>query len=241
MEAVIQNKPILHRLWPVAILVLGFIGFFVAGLNDYLTFETLRDNREYLATVVAEHAVLTATAFLALYIVVVAFSLPVAAPISIAGGLMFGIVGGSVLVVVGATIGSALVFLIARSAIGDSLRRRAGPWVRRLEVGFRDNALSYMLVLRLVPLFPFWLVNVVPALLGVRCKTYMLATFFGIIPGTVVYVGVGDGLGMVFEKGQTPDLGLIFEPRILGPILGLAALSFLPVLYKRFRRTSDTV
>ncbi len=104
-----------------------------------------------------------------------------------------------------------------------------------MEAGFNENALSYMFVLRLVPLFPFWLVNLVPAFLGVRLQTYAIGTFFGIMPGSLVYASVGNGLGAVFEQGGTPDLGIIFTPEILGPILGLAALSLIPVIYKRIK------
>ena len=104
-----------------------------------------------------------------------------------------------------------------------------------MEAGFRDNALSYLLVLRLVPLFPFWVVNLVPALLGVSTRTYVVGTFFGIIPGSSVFCSVGNGLGTVFDSGGTPDLGIIFEPEIFGPLMALAVLSLIPVFYKRFK------
>ena len=127
------------------------------------------------------------------------------------------------------------VFLAARTAFGDLLRQKAGNRLKKLEAGFRENALSYMFVLRLVPLFPFWLVNLAPALFGVKLRTYIIATFFGIMPGGLVYAGVGNGLGAVLDAGKTPDLGIIFEPAILLPILGLAALSLIPVIYRRLR------
>jgi uncharacterized membrane protein YdjX (TVP38/TMEM64 family) len=127
------------------------------------------------------------------------------------------------------------VFLIARTALGDALRAKAGPWMRRMEAGFRENAFSYLLVLRLIPLFPFWLVNLVPAFLGVPLGAYVLATFLGIIPGSLVYASVGNGLGVVFDRGGAPDLGIIFRPAILGPIVGLAALALLPVIYRKYK------
>ena len=108
--------------------------------------------------------------------------------------------------------------------------------VRRMEEGFRRNALSYLLVLRLVPLFPFWMVNLVPAFLGVNLRTYLIGTFLGIIPGGFVYASVGNGLGAVFDAGGTPDLGIIFEPEILIPIIGLALLSLLPIAYRMVRK-----
>jgi uncharacterized membrane protein YdjX (TVP38/TMEM64 family) len=137
--------------------------------------------------------------------------------------------------VIAATIGASLVFLAARTALGDSLRRRAGPWLRRMEDGFRENALHYLLFLRLVPILPFWLVNLVPAFLGVPFRIYLTATFFGIIPGGLVYASVGNGLGAVFDAGATPDLGIIFKPAIILPLAGLAILAILPVAYKKIK------
>ena len=104
-----------------------------------------------------------------------------------------------------------------------------------MEAGFRENALSYLLVLRLVPLFPFWLVNLVPAFLGVKLRTYVIGTFFGIIPGTLVYASIGNGLGSVLDQGRTPDLGIIFRVDILVPLIGLAVLALIPVGYKWYQ------
>ena len=112
---------------------------------------------------------------------------------------------GMALVLVGATAGAIGIFLAARHTLGDFLRAKAGPAIRRMEAGFRDNAFSYLMVLRLVPVFPFWLVNLVPAFLGVSLRTYAAATFLGIIPGSFVYCGVGNGLGAVFDAGGHGD------------------------------------
>ena len=125
------------------------------------------------------------------------------------------------------------LFLIARTALGDVLRAKAGPFLAKMEEGFRENALSYLLVLRLIPLFPFWLVNLVPAFLGVSTIHYVIGTFFGIIPGTFVFASVGNGLGALLDAGEDPNLGIIFQPEVLGPLVALALLSLLPVLYKR--------
>jgi uncharacterized membrane protein YdjX (TVP38/TMEM64 family) len=177
--------------------------------------------------------------FVAIYVLVVAFSLPGAVWMTIGGGFVFGAASAAVYVIVAATLGASAIFLVARYALGDVLRAKAGPAMRRMEAGFRENALSYLLVLRLVPLFPFWLVNLVPAFLGVPLRTFVIGTFVGIIPGSVVYCLVGNGLGAVFDAGETPDLGIIFEPEILAPIVGLAVLSVVPVVYKRLRRTKS--
>ena len=141
---------------------------------------------------------------------------------------------GAVCAVIGATLGATALFLAARAGLGG-LAQRAGRFVAKLEAGFRADAFSYLLVLRLVPIFPFWLVNLVPALVGVRLATFVLATFLGIIPGSFVYTSLGNGLGSVVEE---PDLAIVFEPRVLLPVVGLAILALIPVGYRRWRLKS---
>jgi uncharacterized membrane protein YdjX (TVP38/TMEM64 family) len=225
----------IRRLAPLAVLLVAIGAFFVLGLHDYLSFEALRAHREELLAFVARHPALAPLAFTGLYTAVIALSVPGGAILTITGGFLFGLVPATLYVLVGATAGATIVFLIARTALGESLRARAGPRIRRMEEGFRADALSYLLVLRLIPLFPFWLVNIVPAFLGVPLRTYVLGTFLGIIPGSVVYASVGNGLGAVFEAGGTPDLGIIFKPAILLPIVGLAVLALLPAVYRKVR------
>ncbi len=231
-----QRRGALSRLLPLALIGLGMAAFFALGLHRELSLEALRDNREALRALVAAHGVLAAAGFVTLYAVVVACSLPAATLLTLAGGLLFGLWLGTALVLAGATLGAVAVFLAARSAFAGVLRRRAGPWLGAMAEGFRRNALSYMLVLRLVPLFPFFVVNLVPAFLGVPLRIYVLGTVLGIIPGTFVYVGVGNGLGAVFAAGGRPDLSILYDAAVLGPMLGLAALSLLPVAYRALRR-----
>ncbi|MBX3505587.1 MAG: TVP38/TMEM64 family protein [Parvibaculum sp.] len=223
----------LRRFLPLAVLLAGLGAFFALGLDRYVTLDTLRDNRQALSGWVAENWALAAFVYVVAYIAMVAFSLPGALVATLTGGFLFGTVLGGLLTIVGATIGATAIFLAAKTALGDALRAKAGPSLRRLEQGFGKNAFSYMLVLRLVPLFPFFLVNLAPAFLGVRLRTYVVATFFGIMPGTFVFASLGNGLGAIFDAGREPDLGLIFEPQIIGPILALAALALVPVVYRR--------
>jgi uncharacterized membrane protein YdjX (TVP38/TMEM64 family) len=225
----------IRRLIPLAVLLAAIGAFFALGLHHYLSFEMLHQHREQLLALVEQHPLLAPLAFMAMYAAVIALSVPGGAILTIAGGFLFGILAGTLFVVVAATLGATIVFLIAKTALGDALRAKAGPRIRRMEEGFREDALSYLLVLRLIPIFPFWLVNIVPAFLGVPVRTYMLGTFIGIIPGSFVYASVGNGLGAVFDAGGTPDLGIIFEPTILLPIVGLAVLALLPVAYRKFR------
>lgn len=225
----------LSRLLPLVVVAAGIAAFFAFGLDEYLSFQALQEHREFLTTWTAENKVLAAIFFVVGYCVMVALSLPGAVWATLAGGFVFGTLVGGVYVVTGATLGATAIFLIARYALADFFRSKASNAIEKMEAGFNENALSYMFVLRLVPLFPFWLVNLVPAFLGVKLRTYVIGTFFGIMPGSLVYASVGNGLGAVFEQGGTPDLGIIFTPEILGPILGLAALSLVPVIYKRIK------
>lgn len=229
------SPSLVRRFLPLALLLAGLGLVFALGLDRYLTLDALSAHREALLAYVTENRVAASALFVLVYAAVVALSIPGGAVLTIAGGFLFGILWGSLLVVAGATAGAVAVFLAARTALGDTLRRRAGPWVQRLEAGFRDNAVSYMLTLRLIPLVPFWLVNLVPAFFGVSLGAYALTTVLGIIPGTLVYASVGNGLGATLEAGGAPDLGLIFRPAIFLPLLGLGLLSLLPVAYKRLR------
>lgn len=226
----------LWRWLPVAVLVVGFCAFFALGLHRYLTFETLRANRAELLAWVAAGPLVAALIYILVYMAVAAFSLPIAALVSVSGGFLFGIVLGALYAVAGATLGATILFLAARTAFCNVLRAKAGSAIKKMEDGFREDAFSYLLVLRLVPLFPFFLVNLVPAFLGVKLRTFVVATFLGIIPGALVFASVGNGLGAVFDAGRMPDLGILLSPPILLPIIGLALLAMVPVAYKRFKK-----
>lgn len=229
-----------RRLLPIGLLICGLVAFFALGLDRFVSFQSLSDNRDLLQGWVAEHPLATRLGYATAYTVSIAFSLPIGLVLTVTGGLLFGLIEGTVITVLAATLGALAVFLAARTAIGDTLRARAGPFVARLEAGFRENALSYLLVLRLVPLFPFWLVNIVPALLGVPARTFVIGTLIGIIPGTFVFVSVGNGLDTVFARGEVPGAGIFLEPGVLIPIAGLTLLSLIPVIYKRMRRGGPT-
>ncbi|MGD8810430.1 MAG: TVP38/TMEM64 family protein [Gammaproteobacteria bacterium] len=223
------------RLIPLLVLCAGLAAFFLFGLDDYLTFETLRENRAWLLQQVAESAVVTSLVFMAIYIAVVAFSLPGGAVMTITGGFLFGQWLGSAYVIVAATIGATILFLAARTALGDLLRAKAGPFLKKMEAGFQENALSYLLVLRLIPLFPFFIVNLVPAFLGVSLRVYVIGTFVGIIPGSFVYATVGAGLGSIFDAGEEFSASSILTPEIITALIGLAILALLPVAYKKVK------
>jgi uncharacterized membrane protein YdjX (TVP38/TMEM64 family) len=219
------------------VLGLGLAAFFGLGLDRYVSLDHLKEHRSELQAWVARDGVAAGLAFAACYAVAVALSIPGAVILTIIGGFLFGPFLATLYVVCGGTLGAMALFLAARFALADFLRARVGGSLARMEAGFNENPLSYLLILRLVPLFPFWLVNLVPAFLGVRLSTYVIGTFVGIIPGTFVYALVGDGAGAVLDAGGDLDLGIIFKPRFLAPVIGLAALAAIPIVYRRLKRS----
>lgn len=225
----------LKRLLPLAILVI-LVGFaFAAGLDRYLTFDALRDNRAILLDLVERHWLIASLGFVLAYTAVVALSLPGATIMTLAGGFLFGIAIGASLTVIGATLGATALFLIARTALGDLLRRKAGPFLARMADGFNKDAFNYLLFLRLVPVFPFWVVNLVPALLGMRLIPFVVATGLGIVPATIVFSAFGAGLGSVFDAGKEVDLKSVLNPTLIAALIGLGLLALLPVAVKRIR------
>ena len=220
------------RLWLALAVVVLIIALRATGLGSLLSLDTFAQHREALSGFVARNVLLAASAFVLVYAVAVALSVPGAIILNLSGGFLFGAVLGTLLTVLGATIGATLVFLFARTIFGENALDRFGAPAQRLAEGIRRNATSYLLVLRLVPLFPFFLVNLVPAFVGVRLPVYVLTTFFGIIPGTFVFSLTGAGLGSILDAGGTLDLGSVLTPQILGALLGLAALSLAAIPLK---------
>lgn len=228
---------LVRRLPLIAILVVAALG--AVTLRDQLSFAALAEHREALIGFRDANYTGTVLAFVAAYVAIVAFSLPGATVATLAGGFLFGVFPGVLFNVSAATIGAVLIFLAARWGLGDRLAARidAGEGrIKRLREGLRENELSVLFLIRLVPAVPFFAANLLPALVGVRLDRFALTTFFGIMPGALVYTWVGAGLGEVFARGETPDLGIIFEPQILGPLLGLAALAALPMVLKLLRK-----
>ena len=226
------------RLIPIGVLALGLVAFFVFDLGRFLSFEALRENRATLLNWVDTYGIVAALIYMLIYAVAIAFSLPGGAVLTITGGFLFGSAWGTVCVVIAATAGATALFLIAKTSFGDALRAKAGPALQRMQDGFQEGALSYLLVLRLVPLFPFFLVNLVPAFLGVSLRVYVVGTFIGIIPGTFVFATVGAGLGSVFDQGGEFSAAGILTPQIITALVGLAVLALIPVVYKKIKARS---
>ncbi len=238
----------------IPLLVIGalFLSFFVFGLDQYLSFSYISENRNRLLSMVEEHYFLALIAYFLFYVVAVATSLPGGLLITISGGFLFGWFVGGLVTVFAATIGASILFLVATTSLGDVLKERAGPWLNKLEAGFQKDALNYLLFLRLVPAFPFWLINIAPAFLGISLRTYVIGTFIGIIPGTFVFAFLGRGLDSIIVEQRTMyetclnsgqancaysfDVGSLITPEILISFVALGAISLLPVIVKKIRK-----
>lgn len=226
----------LRRLPLIAILAVAVVGAFT--LRDFLSFEALAQNRDALVAFRDANYVLTVAAFMAVYVVIVAFSLPGATIATLTGGFLFATFPGVVFNVAGATVGATLLFLAARWGLGARLAARMDASegrVKRLKQAIDANQWEMLFLIRLVPVVPFFVANLLPALVGVPLARYVITTALGIVPGALVYTSVGAGLGEVFAAGTAPDLGVIFSPPVLLPILGLAALAALPIAIRALR------
>lgn len=228
-------RPALLRLLPILmILLVAVIG--AVSLRDALGIEVLAAHRDRLLVWRDSHFVLTAAGFLLAYVAIVALSLPGATVATLTGGFLFGLFPGVLFNVCAATAGAVLIFLAARAGCGGGLAAARGGQGARLRAALRENELEMLLLMRLVPFVPFVLANLVAAAAGVRTSRFALTTFFGILPAALVFTSVGAGLSEVFALGAQPDLGLIFAPHVLVPLLGLAALAALPILLRQFKR-----
>ena len=221
------------------ILLLAAIGAVLAsGVTRYVSLAQLQAHEGALRGFVGGHLALALAAYVAVYAIAASLSLPGALVLTLAGGFLFGPWLGGSATVVGATLGAIGIFYIVRTSLGEALRARAeasGGRLKAMMEGVREGAFGYILTLRLIPLAPFWLVNVAAALANAPLRAYALATFIGIMPATFIYSGVGAGIGAVIARGQSPDLGLIFEPKVLIPLVALGLLSLGATLYQRWR------
>lgn len=235
------NSSNIRRLLPLLVIALAAAGGFFL-LRDLLSFDALRDHRETLIAFRDSNYAVASIIFIGIYIIVVAFSLPGATVMTLTGGFLFAIFPGALYCVIGATVGAIGIFMATKTGLGDMLHKKLASQpglLQKMEAGLRENEISFLFLLRLVPAVPFFLANLAPAFLGVGLRNFAFTTFFGIMPGTIIYAAVGSGLGEVFDKGQVPNLGVIFEWHILGPILGLCASATLPIAIKAYRKRKN--
>jgi uncharacterized membrane protein YdjX (TVP38/TMEM64 family) len=246
-----RTRPWLRRLVPVAVVVLVMAVVFATGWHRFLSLETLVRHRAAIDGFVAARYGLAIATFIAIYVAAVALSIPGASILTITGGVLFGWLIGALAAIVGATAGATIVFLIARRACGEAILRRAGPLAEKLAQGFRADAFHYLLFLRLVPVFPFWLVNLAPAVVGVHLTTFVLATALGIIPGTFAYALVGGGLDSVIAAQEAAyhaciaagrldcrldfSMAALVTPQLLAAFAALGAVALIPVAVRKWR------
>lgn len=229
-----KSNPIL-RFLPLVLILGGIAAILISGVYKQLSLETLKTHREALTAFVEANLFLAAVIYFGVYVAATTFAIPGAAFITITGGFLFGLFGGTGLTVVSATVGALTLFLAARSAIGGALRKAVGPFLGKIEAGFSENPFSYMFSMRFIPVIPFFIANIAPAVLGAKIRDYVITTFFGIMPGTFAYTWVGAGLGASFDQGKTPDLAA-FAAQLVPPFAAIGVVSLLPALIKRFAR-----
>ena len=254
-----KTTKILHASLRIALpaIVLGVTALaWSLGWHRHLTLDAVATNRDWLQALIVQHQRLSMLVYTALYIAIVGLSLPGGTVLTLTGGLLFGWLGGAIAAVVGATAGATIIFLVARSAIGDVLESRAGPHLQKICDGFQQNAFNYVLFLRLIPAFPFWLVNLAPAMLGIPLRAYFFGTLLGIVPGTVAIASVGAGLDAVIAAAKADQaacvaahgegvcslsisMGALMNPQLVAALVLLAFVALLPVLVRRHRRTES--
>lgn len=247
-KAAVGHKGRILRWMPLGLLLLLLIFGVSQGWHHHLSLSEIIRNKQLLQDWVVNHPARIAVVYMTIYIVAVAVSFPGASLITIAGGFMFGWLFGGMMTIVSATIGATVLFVAARSSLGATLKERAGPFIGKMASGFRQNAFSYLLFLRLTPVFPFWLVNIAPALFNVSLPTYLLATFIGILPGTFAYTFVGAGLGSVVEAQEALNPGCaaagtceielraLITPEIIWALIALGIVALIPALTNHLRQ-----
>jgi uncharacterized membrane protein YdjX (TVP38/TMEM64 family) len=247
-----QSRGFVRRVLPLLVIVAVAAAVYLTVGRGMISLQSLVQHRAAIDAFVTDHRMLAALAYMALYAVAVALSLPGATFLTVTGGFLFGLALGATTAVIGATAGATVIFLAARTALGEPLLKRAGPRALKLAEGFREDAFSYLLFLRLVPAFPFFLVNLVPAFAGVGLVPFVVATAIGIIPGAVAYAFAGTGLDSIIAAQKhaydacmaagradchlTFDAAAILTPKLIGALVALALLALVPVVVKRLRR-----
>lgn len=225
------------------IFIIGFLSLiilaYLLNINEWISLEKMAENREQLEIFVAEKPLSAALLFIAVYIVAVSFSLPGSIFLTLLSGFIFPQPWATLYVVIGATVGATFVFFIAKSAVAEIFVKKAGPKLQAMKKGFSKNAANYLLFLRLVPLFPFWLVNLAPAVFQVPLSTFIWTTFIGIIPGAFAFSQAGTGLHSVFAHDQPLSLSSLINKEVKIALTALGILALLPIFLKKIWKNND--
>ena len=248
-----KSTAAIRRWLPIAVLA-GLIAVaYALGLHRHITLSALAENRDALHDFVDNNLALAVLIYMAVYVILVALSVPGAAVMSIAGGFLFGWMISVPATITAAVIGSVIVFQIVRTSLGATVAERAGPLVKRLSAGFAQDAFHYLLFLRLAPVFPFFMVNAVAGLCRVKLQTFVVATAIGIIPASFAFALLGTGLDEVIDahiasyqacvaaktvENCTFDLDVraLVTPELLIAFAGLGLVALLPIALKHWRR-----
>lgn len=232
-----SDRPIWLKLWPVYLVAAVLTLVISQGWHQYLTLESLSENAVWLDTLVRENLILVLVAYVVLYAAATAFIIP-GGVLTIAGGFLFGLYIGTPATIIGATVGASILFFATKTSLGSALKQVAGPFLGKMEKGFNENALSYMFALRLIPLFPFAVVNIAPALLGAKYKDYLITTFFGIIPGTLAYTWIGAAIKGTLLEGGDVDIGAL-AANFVPAFIALGVVALIPAAYKKITGRSS--
>lgn len=240
-----NKKPFtkIKRFLPLFLIIIGVVGAYAFDLHEHLSLNSLSEKRVTLKEYVEVNPILSSVIYMAVYALAVAFSFPAASLLTIISGFIFGWFHGGLMTVFAATLGATAIFLAAKTAFSDLLRKKAGKRLSALTDGFSENAFNYLLILRLAPIFPFFLVNIAPAFLKVSLRDYVSATFIGIMPGTFAYAYLGRGLESVIssasEAGRDLSITDIVTPQITGAFAALAVVATIPLIIKKIQNNKS--
>ncbi len=225
----------------IPLLVLIFLGTFAYffGISQYLTFDVLKENRKTILAFVDQHWVLTPLLFMFVYTIVVILCIPGAVFFTVFAGFLFLQPLSTVYSVIATTLGSCIIFCIAKTSFSDYFLAKSGPFFQKMEKGFRKNSISYLFFLRLFPFFPFWLINLGPALFGVRLSTFTWIALLGAIPSSFVYSQAGTGLGAFLDTEEKFSFASIFNWHLRFALIALGVLALIPIFLKQFRKKYD--
>lgn len=234
-----MKRKSIKRFLPLILILLGMAVTYFSGLYRYLSFDCLKIYHQALRTSISAHPIAVPVLYVLIYIILTALSVPGAIFLTLLGGYLFPQPLSTIYVIFSATCGATLIFLVACTVLGDFLKAKAGPFLKKMEKGFQENAVSYMLFLRFVPLFPFWIVNIAPAFFGVRLKTFVWTTLIGITPGSVIFTLAGGGLEKVFESNQSFSIHTIFNTQLKIALTLLGVFALIPILLKKMKKSHD--
>lgn len=233
-----MNKNLIKYL-PILLIFLGMASIYFSGVYHYLSLDYLRTYHKSLKLFVGMYPVAVPVLFCTVYIISTTLSVPGAVFLTLLGGYLFPQPFSTIYVVFSATCGATIIFLTARTALKDILKKKAGPFLQNMEKGFQENVISYLLFLRFVPLFPFWLVNIAPAFFGVSLMTFVWTTLVGIFPGTLVFTLAGEGLDKILENNKTFSISTVFNVQIKIALLMLGITALVPIVWKKIKKTNS--